>query len=96
MAKELESLSKEEAKAKKDNEKNSLKAQAAKKPKKSIVKYFKDARSEFKKVVWPSRKQVFNNTVVVIVSLVVSGIAIWGVDTIFNIALMLALGKPIF
>ena len=28
------------------------------KPKKSIVKYFKDARSEFKKVVWPSRKQV--------------------------------------
>lgn len=94
MAKELDtSLSKEALKAKRDNEKNSLKAQAAKKPKKSIAKYFKDARSEFKKVVWPSRKQVFNNTVVVIVSIVVSGVAIWGIDTIFNTGLMLLLGK---
>ena len=68
-------------------------AAAAPKQKRSIVKYFKDARSEFKKVVWPSRKQVVNNTIVVIVSLVVSGIAIWALDTGFGSLLMLMLGR---
>ncbi len=66
---------------------------ASPKKKHSIVKYFKDARSEFKKVVWPSRKQVFNNTFVVLVALVVSGIAIWALDTGFGSLLMLMLGK---
>ncbi len=68
-------------------------ASAGNKPKRSIVRYFKDARSEFKKVVWPSRKQVFNNTIVVIVALVVSGIAIWALDTGFGSLLMLMLGR---
>ncbi len=81
------------AKAKKENEKKSRQAQAAKKPKKNFLKYFKDARSEFKKVVWPSRKQVFNNTVVVLVAIVVSGIAIWGVDSIFGLLIKLMLGQ---
>ena len=75
------------------NEKAIAKTAAPKKEKKSVVKYFKDARSEFKKVVWPSRKQVINNTVVVIVSMVVSGIAIWGVDTLFMFLIKLMLGK---
>ncbi len=71
-----------------------VKAAAAKpKQKHSIVKYFKDARSEFKKVVWPSRKQVFNNTLVVIISLVVSGIAVWALDSAFGSLLMLLLGR---
>lgn len=68
---------------------------AATKPKQkhSIVKYFKDARSEFKKVVWPSRKQVVNNTIVVIISLIVSGIAVWALDSAFGSLLMLILGR---
>ena len=70
-----------------------VKPSAPKKQKKSVVKYFKDARSEFKKVVWPSRKQVINNTIVVLVSMVVSGLAIWGVDTIFMFLIKLMLGK---
>jgi len=75
------------------NEKAVAKAPVPKKEKKSIVKYFKDARSEFKKVVWPSRKQVINNTIVVIVAMVVSGIAIWGVDSVFMLLIKLMLGK---
>ncbi len=74
-------------------EKSAGSSSAPKKQRKSIVKYFKDARSEFKKVVWPSRKQVFNNTVVVIVAMVVSGIAIWGMDSIFVALIKLILGK---
>jgi len=75
------------------NEKAATKPSAPKAQKKSVVKYFKDARSEFKKVVWPSRKQVINNTIVVIVSMVVSGLAIWGVDTLFMFLIKLMLGK---
>lgn len=75
------------------NEKAVAKTPVPKKEKKSIVKYFKDARSEFKKVVWPSRKQVINNTIVVIVAMVVSGIAIWGVDSVFMLLIKLMLGK---
>lgn len=85
MAKELDNeAQKQAAKAKRENEKNSLKAAAAKKPKKTPLKYFKDARSEFNKVVWPSRKQVFNNTVVVLVTIVVSGVGIWALDFLFK------------
>jgi len=69
------------------------KPSAPKGQKRSVVKYFKDARSEFKKVVWPSRKQVINNTVVVLVSMVVSGLAIWGMDTVFMFLIKLMLGK---
>ena len=32
---------------------------------KNIAKFFRDTRSEMKKVVWPNKKQVINNTVVV-------------------------------
>lgn len=69
------------------------KPSAQKKQKKSVVKYFKDARSEFKKVVWPTRKSVINNTIVVIVAMVVCGIAIWGMDNIFMLLIKLLLGN---
>ena len=94
MAKEKD-LTKDEVKAKKANEKNSKKAAASKKPKKSIVKYFKDLKSEFKKVVWPSRKTVINNTVVVLIALMISGIFVWGLDTLFATLLRLALGMSV-
>lgn len=90
MAKEKE-LSKEEAKAKKDNEKQSQKAQAAKKPKKSVIRFFKEARSEFKKVKWPTRKQLINNTGIVLLSIAASALALWGVDSAFGAILQLIL-----
>ena len=68
----------------------SLTKEAAK-AKKANEKNFKDLKSEFKKVVWPSKKTVFNNTVVVLVTLVVSGICVWGLDTLFATLLRLAL-----
>lgn len=46
-----------------------------------IVKFFKELRSEIKKVVWPSKKKVINNTVVVVVGMCVSALTIWGVDS---------------
>lgn len=57
-------------------------AKSVKKPNK-VVKYFKDLKSEFKKVVWPSKKSVVNNTGVVLAAMIISGLFIWGVDSVF-------------
>ena len=61
--------------------------QASKKDKKSdknakpgffarVGKWFRDMKSELKKVQWPTKKQTINNTVIVIVCVVVVGVAI--------------------
>ncbi|MGN0613124.1 MAG: preprotein translocase subunit SecE [Porcipelethomonas sp.] len=54
------------------------------KPKKKkpnrIVKWFKELRSEFKKVVWPSKKKVFNNTSVVLVTMILSSVFVGALD----------------
>ena len=65
---------------KKVNEKNAKKAEAAKNPKRSPLKWFKEARAEFKKVTWPTPRQVMKNTSVVLTILAIAGIAIWGLD----------------
>ena len=75
----------------KDKDKKSKKA-AAKKPKKGIVKYFKDAKAEFKKVVWPTPKATTNNTIVVIAVCLVAGLFIFGVDSLFAFINRLILG----
>lgn len=77
---------KEADRAKKEKQYAAMKAAAAKKPKKSPAKYFKEVKAEFKKVSWPSRKQVVNNTVVVLVSIVVSGVGLWLLDLLFTSA----------
>lgn len=50
---------------------------------KRIGRFFRDLRSEFKKIVWPTKKQTLNNTLVVLVCVAVSGIVIWSMDWIF-------------
>lgn len=62
------------------------------KPKKSIVKYFKDAKSEFKKVVWPTPKQTTNNTIVVIITCALAALFIFGIDSLFTLLNRLILG----
>lgn len=61
-----------------------------KKKKKGIVKYFKDAKSEFKKVVWPTPKETTRNTIVVLVMCLVSALAIFGLDSLFGLLNKLA------
>lgn len=46
----------------------------------SFKKYWKDLKAEFKKVVWPTKKQVANNTGVVLVTMAVVGVFIWALD----------------
>ncbi len=50
------------------------------KKKGGIRKYFKDLKSEIKKVVWPTRQQVINNTGIVLTVMVVMGLFLAGID----------------
>ena len=66
------------------------KAKAAKKPNR-VLKFFRDLISETKKISWPAKKTVINNTIVVIVSILIIGIFIWVLDALlaFLLGLML-------
>ncbi len=50
----------------------------------AISRFFRDTRGEMKKVVWPSRKQVTNNFIVVAVFVVACAVFIFALDFVFN------------
>ena len=63
------------------------KTEAKPKPKRNglfsrIAKWFREQRSELKKVVWPTKSQVINNTVVALAVIFGSAIVIWCFDQI--------------
>ena len=47
---------------------------------KRVAKWFREMKSELKKVIWPTRKQLVNNTFVSVVVMVASAIVLWGFD----------------
>ena len=49
-----------------------------------IGKWFRELKSECRKIVWPTRQQTVNNTLVVIASVVVVGVFIWVLDIVFG------------
>jgi preprotein translocase subunit SecE len=61
--------------AKDTSEKKSEKKQPGK-----IRKWFKDLKIEFKKVVWPSKKTVVNNTSVVVGVIILAAVIVGGLD----------------
>ena len=63
-------------------------AEKVKKEKRGIFKriggFFKEVRIEtFKRIIWPTPKQVLNNTLIVIVTVLVVGIFVWLLDFLF-------------
>ena len=57
-----------------------------------ICRYFRELRSELKKVVWSTPQQVLKNTLIVLVCVLVVGVFIWvfdfvarfGIDALIN------------
>ena len=47
-----------------------------------IIKWFREMRSELKKVVWPTPKQIVNNTFVALTVMACAAILIWALDEI--------------
>ena len=58
----------------------------------AICRYFRELRSELKKVVWSTPKQVLKSTIIVLVCVLIVGVFIWvfdfvarfGIDTLIN------------
>ena len=49
-----------------------------------MKKYFKDTKSELKKVTWPSKEQLKKNTIIIITFIIIVGIFLFAVDMLFS------------
>lgn len=45
-----------------------------------VKKWFRDMKAELKKVIWPTKKQVANNTAIALGMMAVSAVALWAFD----------------
>ena len=57
-----------------------------------VVKFFRDTKSELKKVVWPSKADVKTNTIVVLVTVAIAAVVMIALDAIFGGVLGLIIG----
>lgn len=48
-------------------------------------KFLSEVRNEMGRVTWPSRREVYATTVVVILTSIFFGLYLWGVDVLFNV-----------
>lgn len=101
MADEKKQADKEALKAQKQAEKEALKAKKERikqsKPKKegnvftrifnAIKKFFKDFKGTCKKVIWPDKKTVLRNTLIVFITVVVVGAGIWIFDYVCSVGI---------
>ena len=60
--------------------------------KRDYIKWFRELKSELKKVVWPNRKTVVKNTLTVLGVTLLLGAFIWIFDAVAVLALDLLLG----
>ncbi len=56
---------------------------------KRVGKWFREMKSELKKVVWPTPKTLAKNTAVSVVFMLVSALVLWGADMIASLAVNL-------
>ena len=52
-------------------------------------KWFREMRAELKKVVWPTKKQVLNNTLIVLAVVLIAAVVICGLDVLFSFVIKL-------
>ena len=50
-----------------------------------LARFFREMRSELKKVVWPTRKQLVNNTLIVLGMMILVSVVIGGYDYIMKL-----------
>ena len=55
--------------------------------------FLAEVRGELKKVSWPSRKEVYSTTLVVIATSIFFGFYLWGLDLVFSRVLSLVLKR---
>ena len=80
----MESQKKQRVAAIKSKPKNAPSQQPQQQERQSgLREYFKGVRTETKKVVWPTRKELVSYTIVVLIACAFFGLYLWGVDSGF-------------
>ena len=51
---------------------------------KSFITFLQESRKELRKVVWPTRKEAVQTTLLIAVITVIVGTALWGMDSLFR------------
>jgi preprotein translocase subunit SecE len=75
----------------KKNFENKLQKTGGKKKKVNVIKFAKEVKNELKKVVWPTKAQLINHTVTVLIACAIVGVIIFIADSAF-----LALSRALF
>lgn len=50
----------------------------------SFIELLKEARVEARKIVWPSRQETWQTTLIVAAVVVVTSLLLWGIDSLFG------------
>lgn len=58
----------------------------------AIARYFRELRSELKKVVWSTPQQVLKNTLIVVACVLVVGVFIWVFDLVARVGIDALIG----
>ncbi|MCD8037089.1 MAG: preprotein translocase subunit SecE [Clostridiales bacterium] len=87
----------EELKTTNPNVKNETKKSAPKKSSKKsdkpgLSQKLADCRAEAKKIIWPNRETIRKNTITVIITSLLVGAIIFGMDTVYTTVLNLFIG----
>lgn len=59
---------------------------------KRIGKWFREMKAEFKKIVWPTPKQVAKDTSIVLALVIVIGVLVWALSLLFHWLVGLIIG----
>ena len=49
----------------------------------TIFNLIKSTRAELRKIVWPTRQETFQTTLVIIMMVVITTLILWGIDSLF-------------
>ena len=50
-----------------------------------VTGFIKESKAELQKVTWPTKQELFMNTIVVLIAVVLVAVSIWIADTVFSI-----------
>ena len=51
----------------------------------NVTGFIKDSKAELQKVTWPTKQELFMNTIVVMIAVVLVAVCIWVADTFFSV-----------
>lgn len=77
----------------KSSDKTAKKAKSSNKRIEGLKRFFVETKAEFRKIVWPTRKQTVNQTVIVLLAIVLIGALIWCLDSLTMLGLQAILKK---